>query len=118
MKPVFKPAILAGLLCLLAGPVLGGGPVPATNHGRAPSLPESQLKIIPADVEALIERRSTCDRWSNMEIIDEAIDNRVQHALSHLKCNALAIDVAALRLKYAQSPNVLWARDSAGGIGL
>ena len=46
-----------------------------------------------------------------MVIADAATDYRVEHALTHLRCDALATGKAALRHKYTQSPRVLQSID-------
>jgi hypothetical protein len=72
---------------------------------------------VPLDVTALAMREAQCRDWSNMVIADAATDHRAEHALYRLKCDALAADMVALRLKYAQSPATLDALDDARDIG-
>jgi hypothetical protein len=102
--------ILAGLLCLPAGPTL------AIDADRA--LLDGQLKNMPSDVVALADRELKCRKWSIIEIADEATDHRVQHALTDLRCDSLASDMVSLRRKYAQSPQALQALKTAGDVGL
>jgi hypothetical protein len=99
MKPIGHWAILAGLLCLLAGPTF------ATDVDRA--LVDGQLKNMPLDVAAFVDRELQCRGWLATQITDEATDYRVQHALARLRCDALAADMVVLRHKYAQSPQAL-----------
>jgi hypothetical protein len=110
LKLTGRLLILAGLLCLPAGPTL------AIDADR--SLLDGQLKNMPSDVVALAVRALKCRKWSIMEIADEATDRRVQHALDHLRCDSLATDMVSLRRKYAQSPPALQALKTAGDIGL
>jgi hypothetical protein len=107
MKPIGH-ALLAGLLCLLAGPAL------ATDADRA--LLDGQLRNMPLDVATLADRERQCRGWLATQITDGATDHRVQHALTHLRCDALAAEVVVLRHKYAQSPQALRALDTAGDI--
>jgi hypothetical protein len=109
MKPTSHLPILAGLLCLFAGPTL------ATGADRAQL--DGQLKNAPTDVVALAKRELECQRWSSVEISNEATDAMVARALSHLKCGSLDAEMVALRRKYVQSPPVLRNLDTAGGIG-
>ena len=110
MKLTGRLLILAGLLCLPAGPTL------AIDADRA--LLDRQLKNMPSDVVALAVRELKCPKWLIMEIVDEATDHRVQHALIHLRCDTLATDMVELHRKYAQSPEALRALKTAGGVGL
>ena len=110
MKPIGHLAILAGLLCLLAGPTL------ATDGDRTEL--DGQLKNLPPDVVTLVDRGRQCRAWLATEIADQATDYRVQHALIRLRCDALAADLVDLRHKYAQSPQALRGLDSAGDIGI
>jgi hypothetical protein len=105
MKSINPLPILAGLLCVLAGPTL------ATNAGRAPI--EGQLTNAPMEVVALAKRELECRRWSTVEISDEATDATVARALDSLHCDSLDAEVVALRRKYAQSPPALRALDFA-----
>jgi hypothetical protein len=52
-----------------------------------------------------------------VEITNEATDRTVQLGFVQLRCDKLAEDMAALRLKYTQSPPTLRALDAAGDIG-
>jgi hypothetical protein len=104
MKPIGRLAILAGLLCLLAGPTL------ATDADRA--LLDGQLKNMPLDVAALADRELQCRGWLATQITDEATDHRLQHALTRLRCDALAADMVVLRHKYAHSLQALRVLDN------
>jgi hypothetical protein len=97
--------MLAGLLCLLAGPAF------------AQRLPDSQLKNMPADVVTLAEREFSCHRASKLEITDQMTDDGSQLALIRHQCDTLIIDMAALRLKYAHSPAELQVLEAAGSVG-
>jgi hypothetical protein len=108
MKSISHLPILAGLLCVLAGPTL------ATNTD--PAQIEGQLKSAPTEVVALAKRELECRRWSNVEISDEATDAMVARALSDLNCTSLDAEVVALRRKYAQSPPALRALDTVDSI--
>jgi hypothetical protein len=110
LKLTDRLLILAGLLCLPAGPTL------AIDTDRA--LLDRQLKNMPSDVVALADRELKCRKWSIVEIADEVTDHRVQHALTHLRCDSLATDMVSLRRKYAQSAQVLRALKTVGDVGL
>jgi hypothetical protein len=71
----------------------------------------AQLEIRPLDVTALGQRGMECRRWLVTEITDGTTDYRVERALTGLRCDALATDRAALRHKYANSPEVLRSID-------
>ena len=109
---MFRLPMLAGLLCLLAGPAF------AIDDDSAPRLLDSQLKNMPADVVALAEREFSCRRASKSEITDQATDDSNQLAVIHHQCDTLIIDMAALRLKYAHSPAQLRVLDVVGSVGL
>ena len=109
---MFRLAMLAGLLCLLAGPAF------AIDDDPAQRLPDSLLKNMPADVVAVAGREFSCHRWSKLEITNQATDDSSQAALSHHQCDTLIIDMAALRLKYAHSPAELRVLDAIGSVGL
>jgi hypothetical protein len=109
-KPAAYLAILGGLLSLLAGSTL------AIRADR--SLLDEQFKTTPPDVVALTRRNVECQEWLNFGVIDEATDRRAQDALLHLRCDVLAVDLARLRRRYAQSPTALQALDTAEDIGL
>ena len=104
---MFRLPMLAVFLCLLAGPAL------AVDDDRAPRPLDGQLKNMPDDVVALVEREFSCHRSSKLEITDQATDDRSQHAFIHHQCDSLTIDMAALRLKYAYSPAELQVLDAA-----
>jgi len=110
MKSTCRLAMFAGLLCLLSAPMIAE----AAHRARL----GRQLDDAPNDVVALATRKLECQRWSSMEISDEATDDRVTHAISQLKCDSLDAEVAALRRKYTQSPPALRALEIAGSIDL
>ena len=109
---MFRLPMLAGLLCLLAGPAF------AIDDDRAQRLPDSLLKNMSADVVAFVERKFSCDRSSDIVVTDQATDDRSQYGFIHYQCDTLTIDMAALRLKYAHSPAELQVLDAAGSSGL
>lgn len=94
------------LLGLLAGPAFAGSDIEIGHAQRT-----AQLESTPLDVTTLGERGVECRRWLATVITDAATDYRVEHALTRLRCDALATDQAALRHKYAQSPRVLQSID-------
>jgi len=98
MKSTSRLAMFAGLLCLLSAPMIAE----AADRARL----GRQLDDAPNDVVALATRKLECQRWSSMEISDEATDDRVTHAISQL------------RRKYTQSPPALRALETAGSIDL
>lgn len=108
MKSISRLPILAGLLCVLAGPTL------ATNADDASI--DGQLKNAPTEVVALAERELECRHWSNVEISDQTTDAMVAHALSDLNCTSLDAEAVALRRKYVQSPPALRALDAVDSI--
>jgi hypothetical protein len=71
----------------------------------------AQLETTPLDVTTLGERDVECRRWLATVISDAATVYRVERARTRLRCDALAVDRAALRHKYAQSPRVLQSID-------
>ena len=95
----------AALLGLLTGPAL------ASDIGLGHAQRTAQLESTPLDVTTLGERGLECRRWLTAVISDAATDDRVERALTVLRCDALATDRAALRHKYAQSPRVLESID-------
>jgi hypothetical protein len=107
-KPTGSLSCLAGLPCLLAGPAF------TIDAGCA--LPDVRLHGMPPDVAALAEREHQCRSWTTVKITNEATDRTVQLGFVQLRCDN-AEDMAALRLKYTQSPPTLRALDAAGDIG-
>jgi hypothetical protein len=108
MKWTCRLGMFAGLLCLLSAPMHAEASIGARLG--------DQSKSAPKDVVAMANRELECQRWSSIEISDEATDARVSHALSLLKCDLLDAEVVVLRHKYAQSPPALRALDTAGSI--
>jgi hypothetical protein len=108
MKSISHLPILAGLLCVFAGPTL------ATNADRPPI--EDQLKNAPTEIMALAKRGLECRRWLNVEISDAATDAMVARALDNLHCDSLDAEEVALRQKFAQSPPALRALDTVRDI--
>jgi hypothetical protein len=102
MKALRHPLLLASLCCLL------------TLSAQAA---EKDLAI-PADVMALTDRATACQRWAGIEITDQSDDALVEDELTHLKCDSLTVDVAKLRQKYAGSEAALKAIDAVGVLGL
>jgi hypothetical protein len=109
MKSIRRSLLLAGFGCLLAAPAL--------VHADGQHRDQDQLQAAPADVMALAGREVGCKHWLSVEITDEESDARVEQALSHLRCDALAADAAALRAKYGQSEATLRALDAARALG-
>jgi hypothetical protein len=105
---MLRLSVLAGLLCVLAGPAF------AIDDNVVARPLDSRLKGTPADIAALAERESSCSRWAKLEISNEATDARSQRAFVYHRCDTLTVDMAALRLKYAQSPADLQDLDAAG----
>ena len=91
--------------------------MPALVHADEQHRGSEQLGTAPADVVALAGREVACKHWLSVEITDQESDSRVEHALSHLRCDALAADAAALRTKYGQSDSTLKALDAARALG-
>jgi hypothetical protein len=106
MKLIVYWLAFAGLLGLLAGPALAG---PDIDFGHVQRT--AQLESMPLEVTTLGKRGVECRRWLATEITDAATDHRVERALTLLRCDALAADRAAVRYKYAQSPQVLQSID-------
>jgi hypothetical protein len=109
MKSICHSLLLAGFGCLLAAPTLA--------HADEQHRSSEQLRAAPADVVALAGREVACKQWLSVEITDQESDARVEHALSHLRCDSLAADAAALRTKYGQSESALKALDAARALG-
>ncbi len=103
MRSFRRSLLLGGLGCLLAWPLSAAANEP--------------LRAAPADVVALAGREVGCRHWLNVDITDQESDARVEQALSHLRCDSLAAEMATLRRKYAQSKSALEALDAARDLG-
>ncbi|SKA27435.1 hypothetical protein SAMN02745126_04650 [Enhydrobacter aerosaccus] len=109
MRSIARSFLLVCFIALLVGPSWA-------IDKEAASLPKS-LHNAPPDIVALAGREAACRRWLTAEVTDEASDTRIEHALSHLRCDSLAMEATVLQRKYAQSDSALKALVTARSLG-
>jgi hypothetical protein len=67
---------------------------------------------LPADADDLIHRRTGCDEWTAKMHSHPDRTAAIEAARVYLKCDAVAKDEAALRLKYIGNPAILRLLDA------
>lgn len=86
-------------------------------HGSAAADYESTLaaltRDLPAEVAELVHRVVDCNHWGGEEGYDDQRAAEIDAAMTALRCDALAEDEAAMRLRHAASPAVPRALDAA-----
>lgn len=70
----------------------------------------ARFGLLPRDVAAFIERRTSCNHFAGEFNGDRsARDRQVTRAMRDLRCGRLDADEAALRRRHARAPKVLQA---------
>jgi len=62
---------------------------------------------VPTEVFDFVGRRALCEHWSGEEGYDDDRKAQIADALTHLRCDALDADEAALQAKYVEEPRTL-----------
>ena len=79
----------------------------AVEIGRINAL----IKAAPPEVADLVKRSLGCAHWGGEEPYDKQRAAQIERALTELKCSRREADEAALRRKYAGSPQAQRALD-------
>ena len=93
------PAMIAALLL---APALG-------DFGNDPKF--SDLRNLPYDVRAHIDRQRNCNHWAGEEPYDADRRRQIAAAVRDLRCTRLEAEEHQLRRRYARVPAVLKAID-------
>jgi hypothetical protein len=68
---------------------------------------------MPVEIHDFIDRRANCNHWAGEEAFDDARAAEIRAAVSRLRCMGVDDDEAALKRRYAHSPEVIKALDKS-----
>jgi hypothetical protein len=68
---------------------------------------EAPRAVPPADVRAVIERRTGCDHWQGEDPYDAERGRQIEKAIRALRCATIDADEAKMRARYRSRPDIV-----------